>query len=234
MCVKNTQKNKVCNRGDFSWEGAEMEAKNKYGIVLDGKMDEPVWDTVAPYTGFKKLVSEGGQPAVPDTIFKVLPCEDRVYFGVMCLEPDEMDKILEARYAGSKFMSSSVELFMSPSGTGYDIYQFLVSINEQTMSNYYAEDGNIQPDRYAPDWSCAVHIGEDYWSAEIELPLTAFYWTSHERWSDKWLVNVARNRRLPLGGMQYTTWSPLKFCFLEPANYNSMSGFPVRPMENDV
>ena len=211
-----------------------MEAKNKYGIVLDGKMDEPVWDTVASYTGFKKLVSEGGQPAVPDTIFKVLPCEDRVYFGVMCLEPDEMDKILEARYAGSKFMSSSVELFMSPSGTGYDIYQFLVSINEQTMSNYYAEDGNIQPDRYAPDWSCAVHIGEDYWSVEIELPLTAFYWTSHERWSDKWLVNVARNRRLPVGGMQYTTWSPLKFRFLEPANYNSMSGFPVRPMENDV
>ena len=208
--------------------------ENKYGIILDGKMDEPIWDTVEAHTGFKKLTSTGGGPAPVETVFKVLPCADRVYFGVKCLEPEGMEQILEARYAGSTFMSSSVELFLSPSGTGYDIYQFLVSINEQTMCHYYGEEGNIQPDRFAPDWASAVHIGEDYWSAEIELPLTAFYWTSHERWSDKWLVNIARNRRLLVGGLQYSTWSDLQFRFLEPRNYNALSGFPMRPIENDV
>ena len=64
---------------------------NKYGIVLDGCMDEPVWDTVETQTGFHKLNSEGGGPAPAETEFKVLPCADRIYVGVKCLEPDMED-----------------------------------------------------------------------------------------------------------------------------------------------
>ena len=39
-----------------------MEEKmNKYGIVLDGRMDEPVWDTVPTYTDFRFLETSGGR-----------------------------------------------------------------------------------------------------------------------------------------------------------------------------
>ena len=61
-----------------------MEEMNKYGIVLDGKMDEAVWDGLPEYTDFKMLKKFGGKLAEKQTIFKILPCEDRVYFGIKC------------------------------------------------------------------------------------------------------------------------------------------------------
>lgn len=41
-----------------------MEEKmNKYGIILDGKMVEPIWDTVPEYSGFHLLnTADSGKP----------------------------------------------------------------------------------------------------------------------------------------------------------------------------
>ncbi len=42
---------------------------NQYGIILDGKMDEPVWETAKEYTGFRKPVYNSGalsEPAIAE------------------------------------------------------------------------------------------------------------------------------------------------------------------------
>jgi len=209
------------------------ELVNKYGITLDGRMDEPVWETVEAHTGFKKLTTEGGGPAPVQTIFKVLPCEDRVYVGVKCLEPEGMEDVLATRYLRNSYSGHALEMFFSPSGNSYEFYQFVVTINEDILTQYYSEGGNIRPDPYKPDWNRAVYIGEDYWSVEVEIPLTAFYWTTQDRWNTKWLFNVARNR-VKNGHTQYSTWSDLKFRFLEPANFRSLEGMPMRPARDEV
>jgi len=208
--------------------------ENKYGIILDGKMDELIWNTVEEQTGFRTLGSSGSQLVAKQTFFKVLPCEDRIYIGIKCFEGEEMEQVLEARNLGNAFMTSSVELFFAPSGTDYEFYQFLVAINEQSSSQYYSEGGNIRPDPYRPDWAYAIHIGDTYWSVEVEIPLTAFYMTPHTKWSTKWLLNIARNRRLPVGSMQYSSWSNVHFGYRESAKFRTMDGFPVRPVEDDV
>ncbi len=51
-----------------------MEEMNKYGIVLDGKLDEAVWEGLPAYTGFKMLKKAGGQLAEKQTVFKILLC----------------------------------------------------------------------------------------------------------------------------------------------------------------
>ena len=211
-----------------------MEEKiNKYGIILDGNMDEAVWETVQEYSGFHKLKSHGGEPAPAETVFKVLPCEDRVYIGVKCLEPEGMEDVIKTRFHRSLYNGHAVEFFLSPSGNNQEYYQFIVTINGNTMTQYYAESGFITPDPYKPNFACAAYCGEDYWSCEIELPLTAFYWTPTALWSDKWLVNISRNR-VYHGTTQYSTWSNLEFSFHEPKNFRSIEGFPIRPLRNDV
>ena len=64
-------------------------------ITLDGRMDEPVWDTVPEFTGFSRLGSGAEISEHSQTYFKFLPCEDRVYFGVKCMEP-EMNRLKAA------------------------------------------------------------------------------------------------------------------------------------------
>ncbi len=212
-----------------------MEEKmSKYGIVLDGRMDEPVWETVPTYTDFRFLATAGGELQEEKTYFKILPCEDRVYIGVKCMEPGNMAHVEKTKDLWNSWGGHGIEFFLSPSGNPYDFYQFYVPYAGKTANLFYSEGGNINPDPYAPVWYSAVYSGDEYWSIEIELPLTAFYMTTHTRWSDTWLINLTRTRLNRHGGSVYSTWAPLKFGFLEPNGFIPIAGFPIRPVRDDV
>lgn len=214
----------------------ELKLYDKNCITVDGKLDEAVWKTAEAHTGFKKLQARGGALAAAQATFYFLPCEDRIYFGIKCEEPD-IDKVVETHPTRSKWCTDSIELFMSPSGDSFEFYQFLVTMGDHTSSNFHSESGNIHPDPYAPQWKHATYVGENYWSAEIEIPLTAFYMTTNACWTDKWLVNVCRTRSeyYPGGSsLQFYTWGDLESGYIEPKNFRSMAGFPMRPAENDI
>lgn len=202
-------------------------------IILDGRLDEVVWENAKVITGFKKMGLEG-PPVDPahDTVVKILPMEDRIFFGIQCMEPDMVR--LKNAPAGIFNTTDSVELFLSPSGTPYDCYQFFVSCKGTQIAYYYEEEGNIKPDPYAPEWYAAVYYGENYWSVEMEFPLTAFYMTGQGRWNDKWLMNVARVHFGPNGSKFSSTWSKLYRKFVEPHNFRLVEGFPIRDPKNDV
>ena len=205
-----------------------MKLFDKNLITLDGKMDEAVWEQVETHTGFKRLGTAEEVPAERQTFFKVLPCEDRIFVGIKCMT--ENVEAIKNAVAGS-WGTPSVELFLSPSGNPYDFYQFFVGNKNARLALYYEETGVTQPDPFSPDFNSAVYMGEDYWSIEIELPLTAFYMTSHDRWQDTWLINVARTH---ITAPQYTTWCQLKNKFTDPVRFPSMGGFPIRPVEDDL
>ena len=213
--------------------------QQKTPIVLDGKMDEPVWDTVPEQTGFSMIKAHGGEPQKEKTYFKILPCEDRIYVGVKCMESAGMDYVLHGDKTGiNPWGLDAVELFLAPTGTAFEFYQFFVGLNGKTVAFYYSEGGNIQPDPYAPSWNRAIYAGEDFWSVEIEIPLTAFYMTPNTNWSDRWRVNIARTRLEELPGgkhkCEHSSWCEVDFSYLEPNHFRVMDGFPMRPAANDV
>jgi len=215
-----------------------METKlyEKNCITVDGRLDEAVWETAQEHTGFKTLKCKGAIPAAAQAIFKILPCEDRIYFGIKCIEPD-IDKVVESHPRRSKWGTDSVELFLSPSGDSFEFYQFLITMGGYTSTNFHSEGGTIHPDPYAPQWRYATFVGEDYWSAEVELPLSAFYMTPNAVWSDKWLLNVCRTRSEYYkdgGKLMFYTWGDLVGGFIEPANFPAVEGFPMRAAEDDI
>ena len=204
-------------------------------IVLDGKLDEAAWESAKTITDYRKSKKTGGEIVEVQTICKILPCKDRVYFGFKCFEP-AMDKAKEIDPDIDIWASNRVELFISPSGGNYDFYQFITFFGRPQMANYYAEGGQIQPDPYAPDWKSAVYKGEDFWSAEMEIPLTAFYMTGNDNMSDTWLINPCRCRTDPRGGRGYFLSSPcvLDRAWRELENFLVVDGFSMRPAEDDL
>lgn len=209
--------------------------ENKYGMIIDGKMNEAQWANAEEHTGFRSLATRGGQPVPVQTSFKILPFADRIVVGVKCDDPELAAKkaAAEAAGRGTAFSGNSIEVFFSPSGSNYEFYQFIVNMNGGIYTQYYSEGGNIRPDPYKPAWTYAVFVGEDFWSVEMEIPLSAFYWTGHARWSDKWMVNVTRSRPGDEAS-RLSTWSALQFNFHEPANFNTLGGFPIRPVRDDI
>ncbi|MBQ8360056.1 MAG: hypothetical protein IJX37_09190 [Oscillospiraceae bacterium] len=214
-----------------------MESKlfEKNCITLDGRLDEPVWATAKEYTGFSASKAAGGGVPAEQTFFKILPCEDRVYFGLKCMEPD-MERVLAGHGDRCIWETDSLELFLSPSGDTEEFYQFVLTLGGETATGYFAEGGNIRPDPYAPDWKTAVYVGEDYWTAEIEIPYTAFYMTTTERWSQTWLMNIGRSRvdYNDRGETKHYTWSQVLKGFLDTDAFRPVEGFGMRPACDDL
>ena len=211
----------------------ETKLHEKNCVTVDGKMDETVWESAKVFSGFKNFKSRGGGPAAADAEFRILPCEDRVYIGIKCIEPD-IDWVVDTHSQRSHWCTDCVEFFISPSGDSFEFYQFMVTLGDFSVSNFYSEAGNISPDPYKPAWKHATYVGEDYWSAEIELPFTAFYMTPNNSWNSQWLLNVCRTRAVQSGGLQFCSWSLLDSGYLEPAHLTPVDGFPIRAEKNDV
>ena len=209
----------------------DMKIFDKNCITLDGRMDEPVWETVPSYTGFSKLGSGAEVPEDSQTFFKFLPCEDRVFVGVKCMEP-EMDRLKNSSDSSMNHVDA-FELFLAPSGSDYDFYQFFISAKGSKEGRYWEEAGVIRPDPYAPFWNTAVYYGDDFWSVEVEIPFTALYMTPQDRWTNKWLVNIGRTH-MPHKGRFYSTWSPLKKGFIDSKNFRSVEGFTIRNPKDEL
>ena len=209
---------------------------DKNCITLDGRMDEPVWNEVKEYTDFKNKKVSGGNLASVQTFFKILPCEDRVYIGIKCMEPD-MAYVSRVNPSLAMWTCDDVEVFLSPNCNYYDYYQFAVTFDERSASQFYSEAGNITPDPYSPDWRYATYKGDDYWSVEMELPLTAFYMTADNVWNTTWLVNVSRLRTLRYNNTHIrnvSSWCEVERRCSESKNFQAIEGFPARPAEDDL
>ncbi|MBQ3491729.1 MAG: hypothetical protein IJA74_04170, partial [Oscillospiraceae bacterium] len=81
-------------------------------IVLDGRMDEPVWNEVPEGTGFRTMKQYGGELVKNQTIVKILPCENYLYFGIKCLD-DNME-FTKSFVSKDIYNGNSVEVFLSP------------------------------------------------------------------------------------------------------------------------
>ncbi|MBE7001136.1 MAG: hypothetical protein E7421_00315 [Ruminococcaceae bacterium] len=208
---------------------------NKNYITLDGRMEDAAWENAKTYTGFRKLKKSGGELAEEQTIMKILPAEDRVYFGFQCMEPN-MQQVIESTPDRSMWGSDRIELFLSPTGDTFSYYQFVVNFAGKMVSHYYAEGGKIRPDPYAPQWSSKVFVGEDYWSLVMEIPLKALYMTTNDNMRDKWLVGAIRNRtydkNAPLG--IESSCCELEIDYTELEKYLVVDGMPQRSLENDI
>ena len=207
-------------------------------IVLDGRLDEAVWKEVPECTGFTTRKIVGGELVQDQTFVKILPCENRVYFGIKCMESN-MD-FVRSFASQNIYCGSSVEVFLSPTGSASEVYNFAVTIDGLTQVIYFVEGGNNKA-VFTPDWNHAVYMGEDHWSIEIEFPLSAFNYSPIEKWTDEWLVNVIRNQpsateKGPWGQPKFTcsTWSKIDKSFLEGRNFQRISGMPMRALRNDI
>ena len=199
-------------------------------ITIDGKLDEPEWQKAEKYTGFSRLASDvKGQNVTAQTEFSFVCTKDRVYAGIKCYEP-LMAKLRKAVPTGIWY-TDGVELFLSPAGTGTEFYQFLVTYTNFRYAMYYEESGGIKPDPYAPEWKSAVFSDPDFWSIEIELPLSAFYMTRQNMWSTRWKVNVGRSRHV---ASERTSYTKSRTGFWNVADWPKISGFPQRPAADDI
>jgi hypothetical protein len=76
---------------------AKLDASAE-GPVIDGRVDDPVWQTVAPYSTFTQQDPIEGAPASEKTEVRVIVGNGHVYIGIIAFDSDPSKIIVSQAY----------------------------------------------------------------------------------------------------------------------------------------
>jgi len=174
-------------------------------IELDGRLKEAFWQNVAPADKF--IRADGDDVAQKQTIAKVALGENAIYFAFVCNEPktETLSANVDER-DGDITNDEAVIVSISPHGDDKMVYQFGVNCKG---IEYDSKDGHV---KWSGKWESETRINDEYWAAEMVIPLSVLELSSKPEKGEKWKINFFRSTTEPEKSEWSTTLgSPLKF-----------------------
>lgn len=176
--------------------------------TLDGKLAEPLWDSVAQITHFTipKLKALARRQTAVSMAYDDLA----LYLGVHCQEPD-MDRLCAqtTERDGGVYNDDCVEIFLAPGGAGEEQFHFIFNsagVRYDAREIWDPATGSARSkEDWDPEWQVATHIGADAWTAEARIPFAEIGTPTPARFS-RWAFNVTRHRA---NGSKFSSWAPL-------------------------
>ncbi|MFP3904741.1 MAG: sugar-binding protein [Armatimonadota bacterium] len=203
-------------------------------VQLDGKLDEPFWQSATPHSGFTLWKEEGDK--VHDTEFRLVYDDTYLYIGLRCDNPlqDLVFKPKVTEHDGPVTADESVEIFLDPGTNGRLYYHFMLSSFNIKAEQVMKVGQTLVRDRgWDHPWRSAVQAEDDGWTAEVGIPL---YLVASYGDLEKMRLNITRNRRAPFmdphGVITHeerhsSSWQPVKDSFHEPDAFAPIAA--VRP-----
>jgi hypothetical protein len=196
--------------------------------VVDGRLDEAVWQSAPALGDFVQRVPEDGAPASLRTEVRVLYDDDALYFGVWLFdhEPSSIvhgEGIRDYDLAQSDAVLLILDTFKdqqnafvfgtNPAGIEYDGQ---IANEGQGGGRFMGGGGQVGNRRqqsgsgggfnlnWDASWAVATSIGTDAWYAEFRIPFSTLRYAGGE--GQTWGFNAARRiRRLN----EQSFWSPI-------------------------
>ncbi len=193
-------------------------------IMLDGRLDEPVWVQAPAADDFLQKLPRNGAPATEKTVARFAYDEDNLYIGVMCAEA-EPDKILiKDLREDFDFMSTDlVQIFIDSLHDRRTGFTFVVNAAGARRDSQVSISGGANQD-WDGVWDAKVTHGDGVWFIEFVIPFKTLRFSNAA--SQEWGVNISR-RILHLN--EESNWAPVPIRF--SGNQADMAG-TLRGFEN--
>ncbi len=190
--------------------------------LIDGLIDDEVWQNAIPFTDFVQANPFEGRPATERTEVRILFDEDAVYVGAILYDSDPSGIIAtDARRDSSLDDTDSFRVVFdtyhdlqngfifgtTPSGLEYDGQLS----NAGTGGGFGGGPRRAQIGsgggfnvNWDASWTVRTHVGDFGWSAEFAIPLrTLRYGNSPQTWGVNFQRNIRRKR-------EEAYWSPIE------------------------
>jgi hypothetical protein len=197
-----------------TFAAAKLDASAE-GPVIDGRVNEAIWQTVQPYSNFTQQDPIEGAPATEKTEVRVIVGKGIIYIGIIAFDSDPSKIIVsQARRDASLNDTDSVVMVFdtfndtqnafvfgtNPLGIEYDGQVARegqssgVSLGAGTAASGTQRGGiSAFNPNWDGDWSVKAQITDRGWEAEMAIPLkTLRYQTGTNQ---TWGFNVLRNIR---------------------------------------
>lgn len=175
-------------------------------IVVDGRLEEAVWQRAVPATDFAQLDPQNGAPATERTEVRVAFDRDRLYFGVQCFD-SEPARLLGNQMvrdgplgADDRFMWALDPYFNQRSGYFFEINPsgamgdglLVPAAGSGGGGSTGLGFGVTQSRAWDGIWLARVRRHERGWTAEIEIP---FRTLNFDPRASAWGANFQRTVR---------------------------------------
>ena len=170
---------------------------------LDGKVNDVCWRLAAKVTGFVRA-REDETTEAQTTAFLAYDNQN-LYVAFKCNEPSPAKLTARASEpdSGELWDDDIVDFFIMPDQENGLYYQFALNTKGVKFDQERGPDSRDTED-YNPTWQAAVHIDDNYWSAEAIVPLKELGIESQT--GKVWRMNFCRHRSQ---NNENSTWAPV-------------------------
>lgn len=163
--------------------------------VIDGRLDDPCWQNAVPATHF--LVNNTTTPSKYDTRAMVMFDDAFLYIGVRCGEPDvtSIQTRQLPRDHGDVFRTDCIEIMIDPELSRNNYFHIGVNASASVADRACTQGGHIGDWSWDAKIEAATHVGGDFWSCELAIPLYSLGLTP--RVGETWGINICREKKSP-------------------------------------
>ena len=174
-------------------------------IVLDGVLDEKVWQQATPATDFVQREPYQGQPATEHTEVRVAYDRQAIYFGMTAYDsqPDQLIiNSLEQDFAHNN--QDGLSLYIDTFDDDRNAFVFYVNPVGAKKEMQTIDEGRVTNVEWEDVWDVRARQNDDGWVAEIRIPFKSLRFPRNE--SQHWGINFGRRLRRK---NERNDWSPI-------------------------
>jgi hypothetical protein len=139
--------------------------------VIDGKLDDPIWDKVPWGSDFIQRSPNEGEKPSQATAFKILYDDRYIYVAVMAYD-DEPEKVERRMTRRDDIEGDWVEVHFDSYFDQRTAFGFMVSVAGVKGDFVISDDGDNWDYTWDPIWYVKTGTNEKGWAAEIRIPLS--------------------------------------------------------------
>jgi len=171
-------------------------------VIIDGKINEEIWDSAAVATNFIMFEPDNGKPISTEkkTEVKIVYDNDAIYVSALLYdnEPDKIQKELTNRVVFG--VSDHFAVYINGFNDGQQDFRFFVSAAGVQMDCLATED--FEDFSWDSIWDSEVVLTEFGWAVEMKIPYAALRFGKSEK--QVWGLNFMREIKRDV---QKYTWN---------------------------
>ena len=175
-------------------------------LVIDGKLDDEVWQNANKGSDFWQKVPYFAEGADPKTEIMLTYDSDNLYVAAKCYQ--EQDVLVQSLKRDDYWDNDGIAILLDPLNTRTNGFLFGVTAVGAQWDALRSLD-NINSD-WSNKWYSGTHRGEGYWSMEMAIPLRILRFSPDVK---EWGMNFVRNH---MNENEYHNWTAVPESFWPP------------------
>jgi hypothetical protein len=163
---------------------------NPHPPVLDGKLDDPIWEKLEWATDFTQREPDDGKPPSQQTSFKITYDDKNLYVGIRAHDR-EPEKIVRRVTRRDQFDGDWVEINIDSYFDHRTAFSFTINAAGVKGDEAISNDGDNWDTNWNPIWFAAVGIDNEGWIAEMRIPFNQLRFASDKE-EQVWGIQVMR------------------------------------------